>query len=318
MLKLPSPLQKINWPLAQQKGVEVWLKRDDQIHPVISGNKWRKLLYNFKYVQENNLKGVVTFGGAFSNHIAATAYAGDYFNVSTVGIIRGQEANFNNPTLQQAQQNGMQLLAISRDKYATKNSAEFLNELQNKYPNYLIVPEGGANIMGVWGCMEILQETPKDFDLIAVALGSATTFSGIVASAKAKKVLGFPALKGGDYLRETVSNFLKDLEKHPHPKTTFTATPNWDFNNSFHFGGFAKVKEDLVVFMNTFWEETGVALDPIYTGKMMFGVKEMLQTNQFKKGTKILAIHTGGLQGIKGINQKLKNKSFKIEYEKHI
>ncbi|MCT4623966.1 MAG: pyridoxal-phosphate dependent enzyme [Schleiferiaceae bacterium] len=319
MFNLPSPLEKIEWSVALDHGIEVWMKRDDQIHHVISGNKWRKLKYSVKEVRDKKYDGLLTFGGAFSNHIAATAHAGRVHGISTIGIIRGEEADRANPTLTKALKDGMQLVPISREEYARKELEGFLEQLQAQYPGYLIVPEGGANRNGVLGCMEILTEVQLDFDVIACPLGTSTTFSGIVASAGATaEVLGFPALKGGGYLRAHVNNFLEELKSTPKQLSTFSPTQNWKLIEDYHFGGFAKMKEPLVRFMNAFWKETGIPLDPVYTAKMMFGLDEMIRKGHFKNGTKLLTLHTGGLQGIAGMNKKLKNKNYNIEYEDKI
>ncbi len=316
---IPSPIQKVHWPVAKAAKVEVWMKRDDLIHPIISGNKWRKLMYNVKEVQDKKLWGIVTFGGAFSNHIAATAYSGFVFTLATVGFIRGEEVNFNNPTLQKAMAAGMQLKPISREEYRKKTQTGFLEEIKKEYPHYLIVPEGGSNLNGVLGCMQILPEIHQTFDVIASPIGSATTFTGLVATAKNHgKVLGFSALKGGGYLQSTVENFLHRLKAETPPEINFNPTQNWEIIDQYHFGGFAKMKEPLVRFMNDFWQETQIALDPVYTAKMMWGLREMIVENQILPGSKLLVLHTGGLQGIAGMNKRLKNKNFKIEYENDI
>jgi len=315
MLQLPSPLQKINWSVAQAAGVEVWVKRDDLIHPEISGNKWRKLVYNVQHVKINGYAGLVTFGGAFSNHIAATAHAGKLHGIETIGIIRGEEADFENPTLSQARANGMKLQSISREEYQNKTNPEYLKKLQAQFPNYFIVPEGGANLYGVLGCLEILSEVEQTFDVVACPIGTSTTFSGLVASAGATcKVLGFPAVKGGAYLRADVNNFLEQLQRLEEQPPNLAPSSDWQFQTKYHFGGFAKMKEPLVRFMNAFWEEMQIPLDPIYTAKLFFGLKEMMLNNAFEKGTRILAIHTGGLQGIAGMNTRLSNKNYSIDY----
>ena len=317
-MQLPSPTQLLNWKIAQDHQVEVWVKRDDLIHPVISGNKWRKLLYNFKEVNEKKHKGLLTFGGAFSNHIAATAHAGKVFNVPTAGIIRGEEADLSNPTLKNAFQDGMEIIPVTREEYKNKETDAFLEELALHFPDYLIVPEGGANLNGVLGCMEILNEVEGSFDLIACDLGTSTTFAGLVATAKQTSVWGFPALKGGGYLRAPVENFLQMLQNDPTLKTTLTPTNDWKLITDFHFGGFGKVNEELITFMNDFFDETRVPLDPVYTGKMFFGVHHLIADGSIPPGTKMLILHTGGLQGVLGMNKRLKNKTYKINYEEHI
>ena len=295
------------------------MKRDDLIHPVVSGNKWRKLKYNVQEATELNLKGIVTFGGAFSNHIAAMAYAGKIHNLQTIGIIRGEEVDFNNPTLSQARENGMHLVPISREAYRRKAAPDFLEELKQQYSEFLIVPEGGANLNGVKGCAEILNESIEAYDLIVCPMGTATTFAGIVASAATpSKVWGFPALKGGAYLRADVNNFLVQWKASRKAESTLPRSFDWQLITDYHFGGFGKMKEPLVRFMNAFWKETGIPLDPVYTSKMMFGLQDLLEKDSVPRGSRILAIHTGGLQGIAGMNARLQNKNYSIEYEHKI
>ena len=314
-LKIPSRIHEILHPQFQQREVRVFLKRDDEIHPAISGNKWRKLKYNIAEIKENGLAGFITFGGAFSNHLAASAYAGHLANLKMVGIIRGEEP-MANETLAFAKSCGMHLKQIPRSEYAQKNDTEFLKHLQNQYPNYLIIPEGGSNVNGVQGCMEILAEDEWQADYVCCPLGSATTFAGLILSAKkGQTCLGFPAVKGGDYLREDVNNFIAQAMSKGLVADTFTPVP-WQLQTNFHFGGFGKITPDLIAFMNAFYTETGVPLDPVYTGKMMFGLVEMIKADKIPKGSKVLVIHTGGLQGIKGMNTRLRNKGLKIDYEK--
>ena len=270
------------------------LKPEYRIHPTISGNKYRKLKYNIKAVLDGNFEGVLTFGGAFSNHIAATAAAGKALNISTIGIIRGEELADeieNNTTLGYAKSCGMGLEFISRTEYRKKDEISFLKTLQNKYPNYYIIPEGGTNSLGVMGCEEILSETDYEFDIICCSVGTGGTISGLInSSLPHQKVIGFPALKGA-FLK-------KDIRK-------FAQQSNWDLCHEYHFGGYAKVNLELIQFINKFKQEFELPLDPIYTGKMMFGIFDLIQKGFFSKSTKILAIHTGGLQGIVGMNHYL-------------
>jgi len=231
-----------------------------------------------------------------------------------VGIVRGEES-MANETLAFAKSCGMHLKQIPRSEYAQKNDTEFLKHLQNQYPNYLIIPEGGSNVNGVKGCMEILAEDEWQADFLCCPLGSATTFTGLILSAKrGQTCLGFPAVKGGDYLREDVNNFINDAKQASLVADTFTSVP-WQLISNYHFGGFGKTTPELIHFMNAFWKETGVPLDPVYTGKMMFALMDMIMSGKLSAGSKILAIHTGGLQGIKGMNTRLRNKGLKLNYE---
>lgn len=299
--------QQIFLPIFEEKKLELFIKREDEIHPFVSGNKFRKLKYNLQEAKNKGYKTLLTFGGAFSNHIVATAVAGKMLGFKTIGIIRGDElaTNFHqtileNSTLQEAHKNGMILEFVSREIYQTKNSTEFLKSISDKFGDFFLIPEGGTNQLAIKGCEEILSKDDSKFDYICCAIGTGGTISGLInASENHQKVIGFPALKG-DFL-------ISEIEK-------YVAKTNWFLQNDYHFGGYAKYNATLIRFINEFKKETTVLLDPIYTAKMLFGLIEMIKKDSFKNGTKILAIHTGGLQGIQGINQKLKHKNEEIIY----
>lgn len=280
---------------SSRQGVELWLKREDVIHPVVSGNKFRKLKYNLREAQYAGCKTLVTFGGAFSNHIAAVAAAGELYHFKTVGVIRGEELETNiqnNPTLQFAKKKGMTFQFVSRSAYRQKTEPAFITALQNQYPNCYILPEGGTNELAIKGCEEILSEQESTFDIICCAVGTGGTIAGLINSAQShQKILGFAALKG---------NFLTDEIRK------FAKRSNWQLVNDYHFGGYAKINGTLVAFINRSYKDFGIQLDPIYTGKMLFGIMDLINKEYFKPHTKILAIHTGGLQGISGMNVKLK------------
>ena len=294
--------------LKELEGFEItlYIKREDEIHPFISGNKYRKLKYNLLTAQQQKKKKVLTFGGAFSNHISAVAFAGQEFGFETVGVIRGDELGKNlnktldqNITLRMANEHGMNFKFVTRSDYRFKHTDKFIEDLHKEFGDFYMVPEGGTNELAVRGCEEILKEEDENFDVICCAIGTGGTISGIINSAKAnQKVLGFPALK---------ENFLhNEIEKYT------IQTNNWSLIRDYHFGGFGKISSELINFVNTFKEETGIPLDPIYTGKMMFGIVEMIKSGKFEKGTKILAIHTGGLQGIQGMNSRLQKKNLEL------
>ncbi len=277
--------------------VELHIKREDEIHPHISGNKYRKLKYNLISAKDQGVQTLLTFGGAYSNHIAATAAAGFEFGFKTVGVIRGAELVdkiFENPTLSFAQECGMQFKFISRKVYREKMSPEFLENLKNEFGDFYMLPEGGTNALAIKGCEEILTENDASFDYICASVGTGGTIAGIINAAKPnQKILGFPSLKG-DFLKDEISRWTK--KKH------------WKLISDYHFGGYGKINKELITLINKFKEETGIPLDPIYTGKMLFGIVDLIQKNKFKKGSKILVIHTGGLQGIAGMNSLLKQK----------
>lgn len=279
------------------KSISVTIKREDLLHPVVSGNKFRKLKYNLLQAKVEHKETLLTFGGAFSNHIAAVAYAAQEQGFRSVGVVRGDELNEkidSNPTLQFAKECGMQFEFVSREAYRHKTEVAFLEELKAKFGDFYLVPEGGTNALAIKGCQEILTEEDAKFDYICCAVGTGGTISGIINSALShQKVLGFPALKG---------NFLQDEIR------IFAENDNWELINDYHFGGYAKINEELVHFINQFYEDTKIPLDPVYTGKMVFGVLDLIQKDFFPAHSNILLIHTGGLQGIFGMNERLKNK----------
>lgn len=280
---------------------QLWLKPEYEIHPEVSGNKFRKLKYNLEAAIREGFGGVLTFGGAFSNHIAATAAAGKLLNISTVGIIRGEELAKDidlNPTLSYAKASGMDLEFISRAAYRNKNEVSFLKSLNIKYPNFYIIPEGGTNARAVRGCSEILTEKDRDFDVICCAVGTGGTISGLInSSLPHQKIIGFPALKGA-FLNEDIRKFAQHS--------------NWELCPDYSFGGYAKVNQELIQFINQFKIDFGIPLDPVYTAKMMFGIDDLVKKGFFSRSTKILAIHTGGLQGISGMNDYLKKNNLEL------
>lgn len=284
--------------LYEKSGVSLCVKREDLIHTFVSGNKYRKLKYNLVEAKIQGFKILLTFGGAYSNHIAAVAWAGHNFGFKTIGIIRGDElidSIESNPTLHFAKQYGMQFEFVSRESYRNKNTEDFNNGLKQKFDSFYLIPEGGTNPLAVKGCEEILTDEDDLFDYICCSVGTGGTISGLVnASKQGQQILGFPALKD-DFLQEDISKFV-------------TKT-NWKLITDYHFGGYAKINNKLISFINTFKSTYQIPLDPIYAGKMLFGIFDLIEKNYFPKGSKILAIHTGGLQGIEGMNSILKRKN---------
>lgn len=277
------------------------VKREDLIHPFISGNKYRKLKYNILDAKQKGLDTILTFGGAYSNHIAATAYAGNLFGIKTIGVIRGEELSQNwmlNPTLSQAHRHGMDFKFISREAYRRKTETSFLELLEKELGPYYLIPEGGTNLLAVRGCEEILTPEDKDFNVLCSSVGTGGTLAGIInSSLHYQRIIGFPSLKG-DFLKKDIRNF--------------TAKENWEINTDYHFGGYAKVSEALIGFINYFKDKTNIPTDPIYTGKLLYGILDLVKNDYFKPGTKILAIHSGGLQGIAGMNLVLKKKNLPL------
>lgn len=277
--------------------ITLYIKREDLLHRYISGNKYRKLKYNLVQAQKENKQILLTFGGAFSNHILAVAASGKEFGFKTIGVIRGEELRDKineNPTLQKAQDFGMAFEFVTREIYRDKGNSKFIEQLKEKFGDFYMIPEGGTNDLAVKGCEEILTADDEKFNYICCSVGTGGTISGVINCSKSgQQVLGFPALKG-DFLTEDICRF--------------AAKSNWDLITNYHFDGYGKVSEDLIQFINGFYQKYKIPLDPIYTGKMVFGVMDLINKNYFPENSKILMIHTGGLQGIIGMNKVLKQK----------
>ncbi|GAA4307690.1 1-aminocyclopropane-1-carboxylate deaminase/D-cysteine desulfhydrase [Nibribacter koreensis] len=294
---MATPLQYLSHPLLTQKQVTLAVLREDLLHPTIPGNKWRKLHYNLQEARTQHAETLVTFGGAFSNHIAAVATAGQEFGFNTVGYIRGEETVPFNPTLQHATSCGMQLRYLSREDYRLKYEPAFQEQLLASIPNPYLLPEGGTNLLAVKGCTEIVTELQEPWDVICVAAGTGGTLAGIIAGAQGKgQIIGFPALKGGDFLQADVAHWLQAYSGRGYG--------NWELQTGYHFGGYAKQTPELLDFIEAFYRQHQVLLDPVYTGKMLFGVFDLIEKDYFAGGTKIIAVHTGGLQGWTGFKER--------------
>lgn len=290
---------KIDLPLLSEKGIQLAFKREELLFPGISGNKYRKLKYNIQAAKAAKQHTLLTFGGAFSNHIAAVAYAGEVHGFKTIGVIRGEElASLPlNPTLEKAKSHGMSFHFVTREAYREKHRPQFVAKLQETFGHFYLIPEGGTNALAVKGCREILHELDTKFTHISVAVGTGGTLSGLAEAAfDHQEILGFPALKGA-FLQKDICNF--------------TQQNNWSLFESYHFGGYAKVTPTLVNFANQFNMDTGIVLDPVYTAKMVFGVMDLIENDYFESGAHILMIHTGGLQAIEGMNEKLQRQGIK-------
>lgn len=283
--------------------MKLYIKREDLLHPYVSGNKFRKLKYNLLESRKQGYGTILTFGGAYSNHISAASYAAKAFGLRSIGVIRGEELRdkiSENPTLRFAHANGMRFEFVSREDYRQKDSASFIENLRLKFGDFYLVPEGGTNELAIKGCEEILTEEDDFFDYICCAVGTGGTISGIINSTKShQKVLGFPALKG-DFLGGEIKKFVQK--------------ENWELITDYHFGGYGKINEELISFINKFRGKTHIPLDPVYTGKMCFGVFDLIRRGYFEKDAHILLIHTGGLQGITGMNEKLKKQNLPLIY----
>jgi len=277
--------QKIDYQ--NDYGIELYIKREDVLHDEISGNKFRKLKYNLDEAKRQGKSRLLTFGGAYSNHIAAVAAAGRDYGFETIGVIRGDELALKyqeNPTLKKAMQDGMQFYFATRTQYRDKMNVVFLEKLQQQFGDFYVIPEGGTNQLAVKGCEEILTEEDQVFDFICCAVGTGGTISGIINSLQThQKALGFPALKG-NFLYDDIRPYVKNQQ--------------WDLILDYHFGGYAKVSDELRLFIKEFNQKYLITLEPIYTGKMVFGVLDLISKGKFPEKSKILIIHTGGLQGL--------------------
>jgi len=277
--------QKVHFENAY--GVELFIKREDVLHDEISGNKFRKLKYNLAEAEQTGKRKLLTFGGAYSNHIAAVAAAGKHFGFETIGIIRGDELAekfLDNPTLKKAYEDGMLFEFVSRTQFRNKYDAVFLYKLKEAYGDYYLIPEGGTNRLAVKGCEEILTDGDELFDVICCAVGTGGTVSGLINSSKPHQtVLGFSALKG-DFLAGEIKIYAEN--------------DRWDLITDYHFGGYARINIELKQFMQCFFNENLISLDPVYTSKMVFGVFDLITKGYFAPGSKVLMIHTGGLQGL--------------------
>lgn len=293
-----SILQKVRFSLENCEPFTFWIKRDDLIDPVISGNKWRKLKYNVEKAKQQKSKGILTFGGAYSNHLIATAKACELSGLKSIGVVRGDElTNESNATLKKCTEFGMELQFVSRSDYKKRYEYDYLYQLRNRFSQFFIVPEGGANFYGAVGCQEILQETPNDFNRVYLAGGTGTTAVGVISSApEVTKVHLISALKG-NFLGDEVLKGLRNLSYNE--AESASSYKQLILNTNHHFGGYGKVNQELISFINTFYQQTDIPLDPIYTGKAMYAMLQDYKEGLISKDGKCLFIHTGGIQGAK-------------------
>jgi 1-aminocyclopropane-1-carboxylate deaminase/D-cysteine desulfhydrase-like pyridoxal-dependent ACC family enzyme len=278
----------------EEKEVQVSILRLDEVHPFVSGNKLFKLIYFLKEAKESQHKTIITFGGAYSNHLAATAFACERLNIKSIGIVRGEQPKLLSHTLQFCREHGMQLKFVSRSQW--KNLDErFIEELKFEFGQHILIPEGGFSIKGKQGASLINEYFQnKNVTHVCLAVGTATTFAGIVeANNKNIEIIGFGVLKN----TKDVPERFTELQVNPSKK--------YSFIGDYHFGGYAKKSSELISFMNRFYEKYSIPLDFVYTGKMMAGVYDLISKNYFPRGSKIVCIHTGGLQGNNSLTNEL-------------
>ena len=287
-------IQEIHSAFLHSKKVRLLVQREDLNDPYCMGNKWWKLRYNLiEAIREKHNK-VLTFGGAFSNHIVATASACNIMGLKSIGIIRGDSTDKLNPSLIRAQNDGMELFFVDRQIYRNKSNIDW----KSIYGDHYLIPEGGTNELAVSSCEEMISF--KEFDMVCVPVGTGGTLSGIIRSLKpSQHAIGFSSLKGGGFLNDEVKKYVDHS--------------NWSIQFDYHFGGYAKINLELVSFMNEFKRDFSIQLDPVYTAKMFYGIFDMIKNEQIRSNSTILAVHTGGTQGIEGMNQRIQSKEWKID-----
>lgn len=287
----PSTLVKINDATLEPYQIELWLKRDDLLHPVISGNKWRKLKYILNHALSLGADTLISMGGAYSNHLHALAYTGRVLGLKTIGLIRGEALETLTPTLYDMRAWGMELRFVSRSEYRVLRQYQHWHDLPGLKPGQYWLPEGGAQALALAGVAELVSEITVPYDVLCVACGTGTTLAGLIeAMPKSASALGFAALKNAGFLTA-------DVEKR-----LLRPSCRWQINTNYHCGGFAKTNKELIRFMENFSANTHIPLEPVYTGKMLYGLYDLIKKQAFKPGLKIIALHTGGLQGNRGFS----------------
>lgn len=282
-----SALTRVNDPRLDRHAIELWLKRDDLIDPIISGNKWRKLKYSLEHALTLNADTLISMGGAYSNHLHALAFTGKQLGLKTKGFIRGEATTPLNPTLQDLLDWGMTLEFVSRSNYRTLRSYQQWQALPGLTAGQYWLPEGGASTYALQGLAEIPGEITLKYDYLCVPCGTGTTLAGLLTqNLRPAKILGFAALKNATFLNTEMQQLL-----------TVPALNEWSINQNYHCGGFARVNAELIDFINRFEHVTNIPLDPVYTGKMLYGLYDLIEQGYFKPGERLIAIHTGGLQG---------------------
>jgi 1-aminocyclopropane-1-carboxylate deaminase len=281
----PTPVQEINDSILEKARVRLLIKREDLNHPLVSGNKWWKLKYNLEEALKLGHRTLLTFGGAYSNHIFATAAAAHELGLKSIGVIRGEETLPLNDVLSFAISKGMQLHYVSREQYRKKTETAFIHNLRQTFGDFYLIPEGGTNELAVKGVTEFAQTLGNDFDFLCCAVGTGGTMAGIINGVvPAKKLIGIPVLKNGEFLKEEIENLLS----HKHD--------NWLLNTDYHFGGYGKVTPSLISFAEDFKKKHAIDLDNIYTAKALAGIFDLVSKNFFSSGSTILFIHTGGVR----------------------
>jgi len=294
-LLIPSPIKKISLQGCEQNNLNIFIKRDDQIHAVVCGNKWRKLKYNLKHILENNTSQVVSFGGAWSNHLHALGYCCKQLEIELIAIIRGEESNTPSAMLIDLMDWGAKIKWISRSEYRLKTDPQWLQNLSNNYPNSILIPEGGSNALGMIGITELAKELmnqfPEGIDYVCTAVGSGGTIAGLIRGFQhtSTTVIGIPVVKGVDQLNRTIDKLLGNHE-----------LTRWQLMAGYECGGYAKYGEQLAQYIKHFKQQHDILLEPIYTAKLLSAVEDLIQKQFFKPDSTIVILHSGGLQGLRG------------------
>lgn len=285
-INAPSPEVKLNWPVAERYKTELWVKRDDLLHPIISGNKWRKLKYALLDAQQRKVKHIISFGGGYSNHLHALGYCCHQLDIKFTALVRGNYTCNPTPMLRDLSSWQVDIQYLSKVEFKQRTQPEFIQQLQQRYSNALIIPEGGTQQQALQGVGEIVSELHQTYDYIVAPVASGGTLAGLIASTpNTSQVLGVAVLKGEGYLEGLVQNLLPKPYK------------NWHIEHTWHGGGYAKTPSALTQFCRQFSAETAISVEPVYSGKLFYALAHLLQQGFFATGSKILALHTGGLQG---------------------
>lgn len=292
IIKQEPYIQHIDKDWYKGRVSQLSMLRLDVVHPEVSGNKWYKLKENIRHCKQSGKDTLLTFGGGYSNHLVATAAAADYYGLKSIGLVRGVYSK-STATLDACTRYGMKLEFLSREEYNKKNDSNWLQGIANSYQAPFIIPEGGANQYGRAGAEFIANYIPDDYSHVVLSVGTGTTLAGIVNNTT-QQVLGLAPMKGGVYLNDEVKPWISENRQE-----RYSIYDNW------HFGGFGKYNDNLLQFMNEFYLVNHIPLDIVYTGKMMYGVKDMLDSSMFSSSDKVLCIHTGGLQGNSSVMDRL-------------